>query len=143
MKKYLLFFLVLLLITGCEFNKTYRNREQDKRDAEKITNQFYSLLKENKESQVYELFGDKFFKLTPKEQLTKMLNEINAECGNKILSIKLEKWESFVSTGTNNKSEYVLLYRIHRNLKNTEEKITLEKAKNNIKIVGYDVSLVK
>lgn len=143
MKRYLLFFLTLFLLTSCDFNKTYRNRAQDKLDAEKTTNHFYSLLKENKESQVYELFGDKFFRITPKEQLAKMLKDIGNKCGNKIFNITLEKSESFVSIGTNPKAEYVLLYKIQRNLKNTEEKITLEKVNDSIKIVGYDVSLSK
>ncbi|OCA79866.1 hypothetical protein BBH99_05325 [Chryseobacterium contaminans] len=141
MKKYTLILIPLLFI-GCNFNKTYRNREEDKQEAEKITEKFYSLIKNNNRKEALKLFGEKF-KLTRKDQLNKMLNEINSSCGSKISDTKLTTWETFVSIGTNPKSEYVLLYKINRNIKNTQEKITLEKNNDSIKIVGYDVSLAE
>ncbi|TXI98631.1 hypothetical protein [Chryseobacterium sp. WX] len=142
MKKYTLILIPLLFI-GCNFNKTYRNREEDKQEAEKITEKFYSLIKNNNRKEALKLFGEKFFKLTRKDQLNKMLNEINSSCGSKISDTKLTTWETFVSIGTNPKSEYVLLYKVNRNIKNTQEKITLEKNNDSIKIVGYDVSLAE
>lgn len=45
MKKYILI-LVVLFLTSCTFNKTYRNREEDKKEAEKITEKYYQLIKE-------------------------------------------------------------------------------------------------
>ncbi len=142
MKMYTLILIPLLFI-GCNFNKTYRNREEDKQEAEKITEKFYSLIKNNNRKEALKLFGEKFFKLTRKDQLNKMLNEINSSCGSKISDTKLTTWETFVSIGTNPKSEYVLLYKVNRNIKNTQEKITLEKNNDSIKIVGYDVSLAE
>lgn len=142
MKKYTLILIPLFFI-GCNFNKTYRNREEDKQEAEKITEKFYSLIKNNKRKEALKLFGEKFFKLTRKDQLNEMLNEINSSCGSKISDTKLITWETFVSIGTNPKSEYVLLYKVNRNIKNTQEKITLEKNNDSIKIVGYDVSLAE
>lgn len=61
----------------------------------------------------------------------------------KISNIQLTIWETFVSVGTSSKSQYVLSYRVERNIQNTQEKITLEKDVDSIKIVGYDVSLTK
>lgn len=72
-----------------------------------------------------------------------MIDDINTECGDKISNIQLTMWETFVSVGTNPKSQYVLSYRIERNIQNTQEKFTLEKNNDSIKIVGYDVSLTK
>lgn len=147
MKKYILI-LIALLVISCNFNKTYHNREEDKQEAEKITEKFYDLIKKNERQEAFKLFGKKFFnveqgKITNKEQLGQMLNDINSECGDKISNIQLNTWETFVSIGTNPKSQYVLLYRIKRNIQNTQEKITLEKDNDSIKIVGYDVSLTE
>lgn len=147
MKKYILI-LIALMVISCNFNKTYRNREEDKQEAEKITEKFYDLIKKNERQEVFKLFGKKFFnveqgKITNKEQLGQMLDDINAECGDKISSNQLTIWETFVSVGTNPKSQYVLLYKVKRNIQNTQEKFTLEKNLDSIKIVGYDVSLTK
>lgn len=138
MKNYILILMSLFLIS-CNFNKYYKNRDADKQDAEKVTENFYSLITNNRE-QAFLLFGNKFFQVTSKEQLNQIFNDININCGNS-LNIQLLKWETLVSVGTNPKSEYVLLYKVKRNIKNTQEKITLEKDKNIIKIVGYDVNL--
>ena len=55
MKKYTLILIPLLFI-GCNFNKTYRNREEDKQEAEKITEKFYSLIKNNNRKEALKLF---------------------------------------------------------------------------------------
>ncbi|MGE8434817.1 hypothetical protein [Chryseobacterium joostei] len=68
---------------------------------------------------------------------------INAKCGAQILDTQLTIWETFVSVGTQPKSQYVLSYKVKRNIQNTQEKITLEKNNDSIKIVGYDVSLAE
>jgi len=142
MKKYILILITLLFIS-CNFNKTYRNREEDKQDAEKITEKFYSLLKKDNREEAFKLFGDKFFKITNKEQLNKMLNDIKTSCGDQILHTQLATWETLVSKGTSPQSEYVLIYKVNRNIKNTQEKITLQKNNDSIKIVGYDVNLTQ
>ncbi|WP_213280347.1 hypothetical protein [Chryseobacterium indologenes] len=141
MKKYILILISLFLIS-CNFNKTYRNREEDKQYAGKITEKFYSLLKKDNREEAFKLFGNKFFKITNKEQLKQMLDMINKDCGNSIDTIELTTWETFVSVGTNPKSDYVLLYKVNRNIKNTQEKITLQKNNDSIKIVGYDVKAI-
>lgn len=147
MKKYILI-LVVLFLTSCNFNKTYRNREEDKKDAEKITKNYYQLIKGSSRQKAFKLFGEKFFdkkygKINNKEQLNQMIDDINAECGDKISNIQLTIWETFVSVGTNPKSQYVLSYKVERNIQNTQEKFTLEKNNDSIKIVGYDVHFTK
>jgi len=142
MNKYILILITLFLIS-CNFNKTYRNREEDKKEAEKITEKYYALIKENNRQEAFKLIGNKFFETTNKKQLNQMIDDINAECGDKISETQLTNWETFVSVGTNAKSQYVLLYKVKRNVQNTQEKITLEKDDDSIKIVGYDVHLAK
>ncbi|AZA77615.1 hypothetical protein EG347_08850 [Chryseobacterium sp. G0186] len=142
MKK-LLFLLISFLFISCNFNQTYHNREEDKKDAEKITGKFYSLLKKNNREEAFKLIDNKFFETTNKKQLNQMIDDINAECGDKISDTQLKIWETSVSVGTNSKSQYILLYRVERNIQNTQEKFTLEKDDDSIKIVGYDVSLAQ
>ncbi|TXF79607.1 hypothetical protein [Chryseobacterium sp.] len=141
--KYNIIILTAFLLLNCSFNSTRKNKEEDKIDAENITKQFYSILNKSDTRELYQLFGEKFFNITSKKQLEKMLYDISTECGSKVTNTKLKKWETFVSNGTDSRSEYVLLYIVQRNIKNTEEKITLEKENGNIKIVGYDVTLAK
>ncbi|WP_312902856.1 hypothetical protein [Chryseobacterium taichungense] len=142
MKKCILI-LVVLFLTSCNFNKTYHNREEDKKEAEKITGKFYALIKENNTQEAFKLIGNKFFETTNKKQLNQMIDDINAECGDKISNTQLTIWETFVSVGTNPKSQYVLSYKVERNIQNTQEKFTLEKEDDSIKIVGYDVHFTK
>jgi len=141
MKKYILI-LISFLFIGCGFDKTYHNREEDRQDAEKVTEKFYDLIKQNNRKEAFKLIGDKFFKTTNKKQLNQMIDDINAECG-EISDSQLTIWETFVSVGTNSKSQYVLSYRIERDIQNTQEKFTLEKNNDSIKIVGYDVHFTK
>lgn len=142
MNKYILLLIAFFLVS-CNFNKTYRNREEDKKEAEKITEKFYDLIKENNRPEAFKLIGKKFFETTNKKQLNQMMDDINAECGDKISDTQLTIWETFVSVGTNPKSQYVLSYKVKRNLQNTQEKITLEKDHDSIKIMGYNVHLTK
>lgn len=142
MKKYILI-LVSFLFIACNFNETYHNREEDKKDAEKITEKFYDFIQKNNREEAFKLIGNKFFKTTNKRQLNQMIDDINAECGAQISDTQLTIWETFVSVGTNPKSQYVLSYRIERNIQNTQEKFTLEKNNDSIKIVGYDVHFTK
>ncbi|MCS3529066.1 hypothetical protein [Chryseobacterium sp. JUb7] len=142
MKKYVLI-LISFLFLGCNFDKTYHNREGDKQDAQKITKKFYSLLKKNNREEAFKLIDNNFFETTNKKQLNQMIDDINAECGDKISDTQLTIWETFVSVGTQPKSQYVLSYKVKRNIQNTQEKFTLEKNDDSIKIVGYDVSLTK
>ncbi|ASK30716.1 hypothetical protein CEY12_11575 [Chryseobacterium sp. T16E-39] len=142
MNKYILL-LIAFFFVSCNFNKTYHNREEDKQDAEKITERFYYLIKNDDRQEAFKLIGSKFFETTNKKQLNQMIDDINAECGDKISNTKLTIWETFVSVGTNPKSQYVLSYKVKRNIQNTREKITLEKDDDSIKIVGYDVNLTK
>lgn len=142
MKKYILILIASILVS-CNFNKIYQNREEDKKDAEKIANKFYSLIQQNNRQEAFKLFGEKFFTITSKGQLNQMIDNINMSCGSNMKTTELISWETFVSIGTNTKSEYVLLYKIHRNIKNTQEKITLQKDNDTIKIVGYNVDLMQ
>ncbi|WP_027383542.1 hypothetical protein [Epilithonimonas caeni] len=137
MKKYSSI-LFIILLTGCNFNTVYKNREQDKQDAEKVTEKFYSLMNSNNRQKAIKLMSQKLFKITSKEKFNQILDESSKECGN-IISDSLIHWETVAVEGTNPKNEYVLIYDVKRDIKNTQEKFTLYKENDSIKILGYDI----
>lgn len=123
---------------SCNFNSTYQNREADKKDAEKVAQKFYTFINDNNRENAFKLISKNLFKVTPKEKFNQILNNSFMECGN-IKNDSLIQWETLVVKGSNPKSEYVLIYNITREIKNTQEKFTLHKEGDSIKIVGYDI----
>lgn len=130
----------LLFFSNCTFNTSRENREEDKKEAEKVTQKFFTLIKENNKQALYNLFSDKFFNVTSNDQLNQMLDIADKE-GGKIKKITLSHWETNVVKGTDPKSEYYLAYYNIRDKMNTEEIFSLQKENNDIKIVGYKINL--
>lgn len=139
MKTYILI-LITLFLTSCNLNRTYENREEDKKEAEKITQKFFSLVKENNKQEALKLFGKGFFKVSNKNELNQTIEWTKKEAGN-ISNYSLYEWETTVVTGTNPKANYLLVYNAQRDKINTEEIFSLEKENDSIKIIGYKVNL--
>ena len=139
MKKYFLI-LITFFFLSCNFNRTFENREEDKKDAEKITTNFFILLKNNDRNGVAKLFSDKFFQVTSKEKLNQMLNYTN-KVGGKMLNNSLSNWETTIVKGTNPKADYLMTYYVKRDSINTQEIFSLQKENDSIKIVGYKIDL--
>ncbi|SHM70787.1 hypothetical protein [Chryseobacterium polytrichastri] len=137
MKKCFLISLNLFLVS-CNFNSTNQNREEDKKDAEQVAQDFYTLINKKNKENAFKLISKSLFKVTPKEKFGQILNESSIECGN-IKNDSLIYWQTLVIKGSNPKSEYVLIYNVKRDIKNTQEKFTLHKEGDSIKIVGYDI----
>lgn len=138
--KYIYLFLISFLLISCSFNQTFSNRESDKKEAEKIPQKFYWEFRYGSNyDKIYDLFSEKFFEVTSKEKL----NEINTVTQNEFGTIEdynLVKWETFVMTGTNPRSEYVLTYDVKRSIGKTQETFSMRKENGTIKIVGYRVN---
>lgn len=132
--------IVFFCLFSCTFNETQKNKEKDKKEAEKITSLFFSKLKSGKEEDISKLFSDNFFKITPKDDLKKIIKTANSEAGI-IRSYSLFGWESTVTTGGNAHSEYLLTYYVKRNKMNTLETFSMEKVGEEIKINGYDIKI--
>lgn len=137
--KYFVSIILLSLFISCNFNSINKNREEDKKDAEKITDQFYNLIKQNNKEEIFKLCGNELFKLAPKEKVNQMLDTSSSQFGN-IESYSLIYWETTAIKGTNSKNEYILIYNVERDIKNTQEKFTLHKDNDSIKIVGYYIN---
>ncbi|MDR6921787.1 MULTISPECIES: hypothetical protein [Chryseobacterium] len=133
--------LISFLLISCSFNQTFSNRESDKKDAEKISEKFYWEEKYGGNlDTIYNLFGDKFFEVTDKEKLLKIINASQNDIG-RVEEYNLVKWETLIVKGSNPKSVYMLAYEVKRGTSKTEEIFSMEKDKNgDIKIVGYRVN---
>ena len=77
MKKYILIFLTLFLI-----NCGSKDKEQDIKVAEKITQKFYTHLKENNREEIFKLCGDELFKVASEEQVNQMFDTSIKQFGN-------------------------------------------------------------
>jgi hypothetical protein len=67
-----LLLLAFLVLQSCHFNSSFTNREEDKIDGEKVTNEFYTLMKGKEYSAAYGLFSYevKRSNFTSKEEFT-------------------------------------------------------------------------
>lgn len=128
-----------ILFFSCNINSTSTNNESDKIEAETVTNKFYHYLEMNEFDKAKSLFSNKFFEVTDKEKLDKIFRKTIEDCGN-LTNFTLEDWNTFIVKGTNSKSEYILLYNVIREKKQTMEKIGLIKEGDDIKIVSYNVN---
>jgi hypothetical protein len=127
------------VLCGCTFNSSYQNRENDKKEAEKVTNNFYALLELKQFNQVEKLFSDTFFSIVGQDGLSQVIKRSNEEFGS-VVRDSLIEWETRVITGTNSRSDYTLRYDVSRTKKNTIETFSLRGEAKGIKIVGYNVS---
>lgn len=139
MKQFYLF-TILLTLVSCNFNKTYSNRESDKEDAEKVSKKFYwEVVYGSNEDEIFKLFSDSFFEVTDKDKLRELILFSNNTFGT-IEEQNLVKAETFIVTGTNPKSEYVLYYEVTRANGKTQEKFSMIKEDGIVKIVGYNIN---
>lgn len=124
MKKYILILISLFLISCVP-------KEQDRKEAEKITQKFYSLLKEHNKEDAFKLFDQN---TTDKEKFYLIYDKVENENGS-IINYKLIEWQASIIKGTNSKSEYLLTYNVARDISNTKEFFLLQKINDTIKII--------
>jgi len=132
---------VLLIVAGfssCSMNTTYNNRESDKQDAERVAEQLYHFLKANEPQKAMSLFSPKFFSATDTNRLYQLLDTAKIVNGS-IESYILANWQTNIVKGTDTRSDYVLVYVVRRERKDTQETILFEKEGESIKITGYNM----
>ncbi|NIF05275.1 hypothetical protein F3J23_07445 [Chryseobacterium sp. Tr-659] len=130
MKKYIII-LISFLFIGCSYDKIYENRESDKQEAQKITDRFYSLIKQNNKEEAFKLFNQE---TTSKEKFYMIYDKVENENG-AIKDYKLSAWQTFIVKGTNSKADYLLTYDVTRNISNTKEFFLMQKENDTIKII--------
>lgn len=137
--KIFLFFLIGFSLVSCNLNSIYTNREEDKNEAEKVTNQFYDLIKQSDYTKTYELFSSQFFSVTDTEKLNTLYKAANEKLG-PIESMTLDRWETNIVTGTKERGNYALQYIVKHKNSDSKETITLTKENGQIKITGYNIT---
>ncbi len=139
-KMYVIFGLVILLFNSCRFTSTFTNNVADRKDAEKITNQLYELLKKGRYEETTVLFSKRFFEVTSKEKLFEIFKATNVRLG-ELVQTKLEQWETQRVEGTDPSANYALQYiNQYENYQATETiRLTREKD-DQIKIIGYNIT---
>lgn len=138
MKQLLILFYVF--IVSCNVNGAYENREEDKKDAEAITNKFYSFLMQKNYSNSYKLYTRNFFSKTDTNKLRKFYDQIEVNCG-QVESYELIDWKTSVIKGTNHSSKYYFIYKVRYTKAITNESIILFKEEDEIRIASYDVKM--
>lgn len=132
--------LLTFLLVSCDFNTFRENKVEDKEEAQKVTEKFYSYLKKNNKEEIKKLFSPKFFKITSVKDFEQLLDwQINE--GKKESAHSLVHWQTLVTKGTSAKSNYILEYDVKRGKIGTEEIFTLEKINGDIKIITYELNL--
>jgi hypothetical protein len=132
-------FSLLFIATSCNFNSTYLNREEDKKEAEKVADQFYTLVEKNDLKNLSPLLSDQFKAATSTQKLNNYLTGTANKLG-EIKSKKLDHWETKVIRGSNPSAKYVLYYVVERAKFQAKETVTLTAENDQIKILGYNVN---
>lgn len=133
--------LFILIICSCknDFRIEKKNSNSDKRDAEKVMDVYFDNLLLDKQNDNLLLFSKEFFKVSSKEKMIEENEFIQNKLG-KVLGKELKHWETSVVSGTNPKSEYLLVYNINREKYNSSETFYLIKEKSDsIKIYSYKI----
>lgn len=130
---------LLFIASSCNVNSSYINREEDKKDAEKVADQFYDLLQKKEFQKIDTMLSTQFKAATSTEKLNDYLNGALNKLG-EIKSEKLDHWESKVIKGTNPSANYVLYYVVERTKYQSKETVTLTAENDQIKIQGYNVN---
>lgn len=130
--------LLVLTIGGCQVNGTYKNRESDKRDGEAVAIDFFELLSKSEHQKIYNLFSERFYEVSDTLELKKLLDMSNEQLG-EIENFEIEDWETESVVGTNSQVKYGFLYNVKRSKFPSKETIVLQKEKDDIKILSYNV----
>jgi hypothetical protein len=117
-----------------------QNQESDRADGDKVSNALYSLLSEDKFDETDRLFGEEFFKITSKEQLRAIFEKTRSALG-KFKGNKLGEWETVETSGSVNRTDYVMKYEVEYEKGMALETVRLmKKGDGPVKIVGYHVN---
>ncbi|KAA2220658.1 HAD family hydrolase [Chryseobacterium sediminis] len=132
MKKQIVILLFSLFLINC-------SSKENSVETKNITQKFYTLFKKNNREEIFKLCGSELFKIASKKQINQMFDTSFAQFGN-IKNDSLIYEQTNIIKGAHSKNEYILIYNVNREIKNTQEKFTLHQQGDSIKIVGYFIS---
>jgi len=132
---------IAFVLAACNFNATYTNDEEDKKEAEKIINDFYNAVIAEDYATADAFFSPKFFAASPKDSLHRIFDRTKQNLG-EFKSNKLLEWNTREIKGTDKKTEYVLVYEVEYSKHKATETISMlkEGEETTAKIVGYNIN---
>src|SRR5438309_12113014 len=134
-----LLIILALLFTACYFNMQFVNRQEDEKDAEKITNQFYDLIRAGEYEETIPLCSKRFIEKYNREKLVKLYTSINERLG-ELKVTKLQSWQTRVVKGATPSGDYMLVYNNKREKFDAVETLVLSLESDGIiRIVAYSV----
>jgi N-acetyl-gamma-glutamylphosphate reductase len=132
--------LLALFISGCTFTTSRTNRDEDKKDAEKVINKFYDLIKSKKYDATHDLFSSKFWEVTSVKKMDTIFTATQNKLGD-LVTIHLDDWATKVVAGTDPSADYRLIYKNHHQKSNAIESFTLTKEDDGkIRIISYNIN---
>lgn len=132
--------LLVVTMTSCHFNSQYINREEDKKDAEKVTSQLYELLRAKDYESTTKLFSKKFLEVTDKEKLFRIFVITNEKLGD-LKTTEIETWETRRVEGTNPSAGYAFIYKNTYDSFPAKETIRLMREEDGqIRIISYNIN---
>jgi len=142
MKKAFLFSIIIsvLMLTGCNFNATNINDVSDKKEGEKVIEEFYSYMKNKQFISAEKLFSEGFFAVTSKVTLQDIFQKTNKNLGD-YEGKKLLEWNTRKVVGTSSKIEYFFVYEVKYKKFKAKETVVMFKEKDGvIRIISYNVT---
>jgi hypothetical protein len=132
--------LILVTMTTCRFNSQYLNREEDKRDAEKITNELFKLMTAKDYEATTKLFSKKFFEVTDKEKLFKIFSMTSEKLG-VLERTEILTWETRRVEGSNPVADYAFVYKCTYEKFPAKTTIRLTREEDGqIRIISYNIN---
>ena len=129
---------IVSFASSCNVNASYENRENDKKDGEKVTEEFYKFMSKNDFAGTYPLYSDEFFTKIDTATSIAYYSQIDSNCG-VVVDYKLVDWKTSIIKGTNPMAEYYYVYEVNRERCKTYETFLLKKEGDKIGIWRYDV----
>ncbi|MCD1118143.1 hypothetical protein [Chryseobacterium turcicum] len=131
---------LLFLLLSCDFKTFRENNSQDIKEAEKVTESYYSLVEKGDKEELLKLFSKDFFESSDKNAVESVIDWQIQESKKPNYTYTLIDSQTLVEEGTDAKSEYVLTYSVQREFK-TKDKITLIKENDDkIRIFKYEMT---
>src|ERR1700743_1402067 len=128
------------IIHGCTYSASYLNRDQDKQEGKKVTDQLFDDLKNKNYDATFGLFSKKFFDVTPKDKLKNIFTFTQDKLGD-LKSSEVFKWQTKIITGTNPSSDYEFLFKNRYQKYPAEVDIILAKdSGGKVKIISYRIN---
>jgi hypothetical protein len=129
----------MLFFVGCNLNTTTHNSRYDKIEAERNTNAFYRGVLTSDYSKVDTLFSPMHYNKQKRDSLGIFIKNIHDQFGT-IVTWNLIDWQTVDVKGTDDKTDYALVYSVKFSKKEITETFIMRKEDGKIKIIDLQIS---